>query len=122
MLVEIEQARRCTTRHIIISVKGGKLKATDLRDLRGVVDREKAEIGVLLTFDPPTKPMRAEAASSGFYESPWGKHPRLQLFTVAELLDGRGIDYPRTAGINKTFKRAPKARKKESENKGLFDA
>ena len=109
------------TRKIIISVKGGKLKATDLRDLRGVIDREKAEIGVLLTFEPPTKPMRTEAASAGFYESPWGKHPKLQILTVAELLDGSGIDYPRTAGINQTFKRAPKAQKKETENKSLFD-
>lgn len=109
------------TRHIIISVKGGKLKATDLRDLRGVVDREKADIGVLLAFEPPTKPMRTEAASGGFYESPWGKHPKLQILTVAELLDGRGIDYPRTAGVNQTFKKAPKARKAEGTNKGLFD-
>jgi site-specific DNA-methyltransferase (adenine-specific) len=109
------------TRQIIISVKGGKLKATDLRDLRGVIDREKADIGVFLTFEPPTKPMRTEAASAGFYESPWGKHPRLQMLTVAELLDGRGIDYPRTAGINQTFKRAPKAKKSEVKNKSLFD-
>jgi hypothetical protein len=65
--------------------------------------------------------MRAEAASAGFYESPWGKHPRLQMLTVAELLDGRGIDYPQTAGINRTFKRAPKARKSETKDKGLFD-
>ena len=35
------------TKQIILSVKGGHLKATDLRDLRGVLDREKAEIGVL---------------------------------------------------------------------------
>jgi DNA modification methylase len=110
------------TRQIIISVKGGKLKATDLRDLRGVIDREKAEIGVLLTFALPTKPMRTEAASGSFYESPWGKHPRLQILTVAELLDGRGIDYPRTAGVNRTFKRAPKAGKIEEKNKDLFDA
>jgi hypothetical protein len=109
------------TRQIIISVKGGKLKATDLRDLRGVIERDKAEIGALISFETPTKPMRAEAAKGGFYDSPWGKHPRLQLLTVAELLDGRGIDYPRTAGANQTFKRAPKARKKESENKSLFD-
>jgi hypothetical protein len=65
--------------------------------------------------------MRAEAASAGFYESPWGKHPRLQMLTVAELLDGRGIDYPRTAGVNQTFKKAPKARKAEGGNKSLFD-
>ncbi len=108
------------TRQIIISVKGGKLKATDLRDLRGVIDREKAEIGVFLTFEPPTKPMRTEAASAGFYESPWGKHPRIQMLTVAELLDGRGIDYPHTSGINRTFKRAPTSAGKKEAHPELF--
>jgi DNA modification methylase len=109
------------TRHIILSVKGGHLKATDVRDLRGVLDREKADIGVLLSFEPPTKPMRTEAASAGFYTSPWGKHPRIQLLTVAELLDGKGIDYPRTAGVNQTYKQAPRAVRKVAEPKGLFD-
>lgn len=109
------------TRQIVISVKGGKLKATDVRDLRGVREREKAEIGVLLSFEPPTKPMRAEAASAGFYDSPWGKHPRIQLLTVAELLDGNGIDYPRTAGTNQTYKQAPRAVRKVAEAKTLFD-
>jgi site-specific DNA-methyltransferase (adenine-specific) len=103
------------TRQIIISVKGGKLKATDLQGLRGVVDREKAEIGVLLSFEKPTKPMKVEAASAGFYTSPWGKHARLQLLTVAELLAGKGIDYPRTAGVNRTYKQAPRALRKVAE-------
>ncbi len=110
------------TRSIVLSVKGGKLKATDVRDLRGVGEREKAEIGVLLSFETPTKPMRAEAATAGFYDSPWGKHPRIQLLTVAELLEGKGIDYPRTAGANQTYKQAPRAALKVAEPKGLFDA
>jgi hypothetical protein len=59
--------------------------------------------------------MKAEAASAGFYTSPWGKHARLQLLTVAELLAGKGIDYPRTAGTNVTLKVAPKAREREAE-------
>lgn len=103
------------TRQVIISVKAGKLQAHHVRDLRGVIEREKAEIGVLLSFEATTKPMRAEAASAGFYESPWGKHAKVQLLTIEDLLGGRGIDYPRTAGVNKTFKRAPKAKAKKGE-------
>jgi DNA modification methylase len=61
-----------TTRQVILSVKAGKLHANYVRDLRGVVEREKAAIGVLLSLDEPTKPMRTEAASAGFYASPWG--------------------------------------------------
>ncbi len=59
--------------------------------------------------------MRAEAASAGFYDSPWGKHPRLQLLTVAELLAGASVDAPKTAGVDQTYKRAPEARRKVAE-------
>ncbi len=97
------------TKQIILSVKAGKLHAPYVRDLRGVVEREKAVIGVLLTLDEPTKAMRTEAASAGFYTSPWGKHPRLQILTVEDLLTGKGIDRP-PAQASATFKRAPKAK------------
>lgn len=38
-------------------------------DLRGTIEREKAEIGVLLCLEKPTKPMLHEAVEAGFYES-----------------------------------------------------
>lgn len=63
--------------------------------------------------------MRKEAASAGFYESPWGMHPRIQLLTVEDLMDGHGVDYPKTAGSNVTFKKAPKKTKKEAEQQDL---
>ena len=81
-----------------------------VRDLRGVVEREEAAIGVLLTMRKPTQSMRGEAASAGFYDSPWGtKHPRLQILTVQELLEGKKIDMPPTRDL-RTFKKAPKAK------------
>jgi site-specific DNA-methyltransferase (adenine-specific) len=89
------------TQQAIFSVKSGKLKAPDLRDLRGVIDREEAEIGALITLEEPSKPMRAEAASAGFYESPWGKHPRLQILTIAELLGGARLNYPPSVPFQK---------------------
>jgi site-specific DNA-methyltransferase (adenine-specific) len=109
-----------TTRQIIISVKAGKLKATDVRELPGVLSAEAADIGVLISFEKPTQPMRSWAAGQGFYESPWGKHPRLQLLTVGELLAGKQLDYPRTAGVNRTYKQAPRALKKVAEAPELF--
>jgi len=96
------------TRQIILSVKAGHVAVTHVRDLRGVLDREEADIGVLVSLEEPTGPMRKEAASAGFYTSPWGKHPRLQLLTVDDLLTGRAIDRP-PAQTSVTFKRAPKA-------------
>jgi site-specific DNA-methyltransferase (adenine-specific) len=95
------------TKQIILSVKSGHVSVRDVRDLRGVIDREKAEIGVLISLEDATKPMVMEAASAEFYKSPWGNHPRLQVLTIAELLNGKRIDYPPT--INVTHKKAPRA-------------
>jgi hypothetical protein len=109
------------TQQIILSVKAGKMHATYVRDLRGVIDREKAEMGVLISLDEPTGLMRKEAASAGFYTSPWGKHARLQLVTVEDLLTGKTIDRP-PIQTSVTFKRAPKATAKGPERKRLdFD-
>lgn len=105
-----DEASGGRTKQIIISVKAGHVSVAHVRDLRGVVEREKAEIGVLISLEEPTSAMRTEAAAAGFYASPWGKHPRIQLLTIAELLDGRGIDYPRTTGSNVTLKRAPRVK------------
>ena len=102
------------TKQVILSVRSGHLKLSDLRDLRGVVQREQAQIGVLISLQIPTKPMRTEAASAGFYASPWGNHPILQLLTIADLFDGKGIDDP--GWVNVTFKAAPKAPPREPEN------
>jgi len=95
------------TKQVIFSVKAGHSTVNQLRDLRGVLDREGAEIGVLITMEDTTKPMRTEAASAGYYESEaWGtRHPRLQLLTISELLAGQNIDMP-PAHANVTFKRA----------------
>ncbi|MGI8497389.1 MAG: DNA methyltransferase [Gemmatimonadaceae bacterium] len=109
------------TKSVILSVKAGHVTVSQVRDLVGVLQREKADVGVLISFEEPTKPMRTEAASAGFYESQWGKHPRVQLVTVGQLLDGKGIDYPRTAGVNRTFKQAPKALKVAESHPELFD-
>jgi len=84
------------TKQIILSVKAGHVTVAHLRDLRGVLDREKAEMGVLLCMEEPTAPMRKEAANAGFYISPWGKHPRLQILAVEDL-HYPGLR-PRTAG------------------------
>jgi hypothetical protein len=108
------------TKQIILSVKAGHMSAPHLRDLRGVLEREKAEIGVLLCMEEPTKPMRAEAAGAGFYKTPYGNHPRLQILTVGQLLEGLRIDYPpQYAREDKTFKKAPKTARETSTQKEL---
>jgi DNA modification methylase len=105
------------TKHIVLSVKAGQnVGVGAVRDLGHVVKREGAAIGVLLTMREPTKPMRTEAAEEGFYDSPWGgSYPRLQILTVAELLDGKRIDYPNVEGMDRTFRKAPRAGAKAAD-------
>jgi len=100
------------TKQIIFSVKAGHVSVPHIRDLRGVLDREQAEMGVLLSLEPPTAPMRTETASAGFYQSPgWGQdYPRLQILTVGELLSGKRLDAPPIGQTSVTFRRAPRAR------------
>ncbi len=83
-----------------------------VHELRGVIERENAQVGVLITLQEPTKPMTVDAASAGFYHSPgWNKdYPRLQILTVADLLAGKGIDMPPLGQVSVTFKKAPKAK------------
>ncbi|MBI3415580.1 MAG: restriction endonuclease [Verrucomicrobia bacterium] len=103
---------------IIIQVKGGKTGVKDVRDLRGVLDREKAAIGILISLQPPTAPMETEAASAGFYEHKTNKQkfPRLQLRTVKELMEGKNIERPSSAAsYDETFKKAPESKKKVVE-------
>jgi DNA modification methylase len=75
---------------IVVSVKGGEsVTVAMIRDLRGVLEREKAELGLFVTLAEPTQPMIAEAAAAGFYHSKaynqdW---PRIQILTVRGLLD-----------------------------------
>jgi len=114
------QDEKGAAKELILSVKAGKPQVSHLRDLRGVLEREGAEIGVLISMEEPTQPMRAEAADAGFYSSPgWNsKHPRLQLLTVSEILAGKGIDYPHQTAS--TFKKAPKHEPEQPKSDPLF--
>jgi len=105
---------------IMIQVKGGKTGVKDVRDLAWVTQREKAAMGVLISLQPPTGPMEVEAASAGFYAHKMNgqQYPRLQLRTVKELMDGKGIERPsNVAALDETFKKAPESKKKQGQQK-----
>ncbi len=98
---------------IIVQVKSGAVKSPYVRDLIGVLDREKAAIGALITLKPPTRDMKQEAAAAGFYvpeQFPEHRFPKIQILTIAELFDGKKLEYPRWAPPE-TFKRAARRRK-----------
>ena len=107
-----DEAEGRKTKQVVLSVKAGRTSVAHVRDLRGVVEREQAAIGVLITMQEPSQPMRAEVAGGGFYDSPGWKtrHPRVQILTVGELLSGDRIDMPPIGQVSVTFKKAPKAK------------
>jgi len=75
----------------IVSVKSGKTSVKDIRDLGHVIDREQSEIGIFITLEEPTEPMRKEAVIKGYYKSTTFNrdYPRIQIFTIEDLLGGK---------------------------------
>lgn len=89
-----------------------------MRDLRGVLDQEKATIVALISMEKFTRPMQIEAVTAGFYTSElWNKkYPKIQLITIAELRDGRTIDMRPVSQVGAAFKKAPKAKGKKPDS------
>ena len=87
---------RRTPQKVVIQVKGGRMSSPQIRDLKGVVEREKAALGLFISLDEPTRDMRAEEASGGFYQSDvWQRDfPKIQIRTITDLLAGRNFDLP----------------------------
>ena len=110
--------RSGSSKQIIFSIKGGlNIGVAEVRDLVGVLQREQAEIGVYISFAEPTKPMLREAAEAGFYTSSDGtKYPRVQLLTIAGLIEG-SQHLARPLHVRDiTFKKAPRNRTDTAEN------
>jgi site-specific DNA-methyltransferase (adenine-specific) len=80
---------------VIVSVKGGvQLNPSMVRDLAGTVAGQRADMGVLITLTAPTKGMLETAAKAGYVETGYGRHPRVQILTVKELLAGAAPNLP----------------------------
>jgi len=105
-------------KQVMIQVKSGHVNSGIIRDLRGVVERENAAIGVLITLEPASSEMCKEAVSAGFYSSElWQrKYPKLQILSIEELLNDKGIQMPAPYG---TFKKAQRVKKQEGQQTGF---
>lgn len=101
----------------IISVKGGRnLNPGMVRDLKGTLESQKGDFGILITLVEPTKGMIEEAAKAGdfdYYVISHGipvKIPRIQIITVPQLfikplpivLPQTALDPFKTPDIKKT--------------------
>lgn len=109
------------THRAIVSVKAGdNIGVSMIRDLRGVIEREGAEIGVFLTLTKPKKTMIAEAAAAGQCEiEGFDPVPRIQIVSIEEALDlrDRAVKLPLRRGD--TFKKA--ALEEDARAQGKLD-
>lgn len=111
-----------TTEKAVVSVKGGKDRQRNHIDqLKAVVDRERAQIGVFLTLEEPTGPMKTEAAGAGQYQAEGFENPvpKIQIITIEQAmkLRDRAVQVPlRRADV---FKRA--AREETKGAQGALD-
>jgi site-specific DNA-methyltransferase (adenine-specific) len=101
-------------KRVIVQVKSGHVQRANIEQLVGTIQREQAAIGVFITLEEPTAPMRTEALSAGVYYSPgWGKEfPRVQILSIPELLRGTDIKMPPQFG---TFKQAQRVQEPGAE-------
>lgn len=107
-LIPFVDAADNAVKRAVVQVKSGGVSSATVRDLRGVIEREGAPIGVLVTLEEPTREMQRETLAAGYYRSPgWQRdYPRLQILTVAELLRGATVQMPPPALV---YKEAPRA-------------
>ena len=112
--VDPENTKKALTRKIVVQVKSGKVSVKDIREIKSVVENQGAVIGVFITLSTPTQPMLKEAAAAGRFQWLHVKdktYPKIQIRTIQELLDGKGIEYPRTL-TDVTFRKAKRANPK----------
>ena len=99
---------------VLVQVKSGHVQRGIIATLKGDMEREKAEMGLLVTLEPPTAPMEQEAAAAGFYvpeHFPNHQFPRVQIAAIQELLSGKSPTLPHLGlAAAPTFRRAPRRR------------
>jgi hypothetical protein len=98
------------------------VNVSHVRDLRGVIEREKATQGVLLCLEDPTRQMLAEVAAAGVAHTAWGDMPRLQIETVGALLESRSrLRLPPARQLGTTFKKAPRVAARKPQQQRLLE-
>ena len=105
----------------LVSVKSGGVNSSQVRDLKGVLDREKAEIGLFVTLEEPSAPMHLEATTAGVYHSDLSgrDYQRIQILTIRELLEEhRQPDLPLL--VLPAYQQAQRVAKKAAEQGELF--
>ena len=96
-------SERDPLRSMVIEVKGGQNVGVGVvRDLRGVLERDEAEMaGLIVMHDPGDRKRKSfaqEMASAGDLEVHGMPYSRMQLLTVPEILEGKRFKTPGAVG------------------------
>jgi DNA modification methylase len=80
----------------LFQVKSGKVSSKDIRDLRGTIEREKAELGYFITLEEPSKDMLKEALESDYYKHELSNknYNKIQIITIQEIIEGEILELP----------------------------
>lgn len=78
----------------IFQVKSGGTNRATMATLNSDRQREKAEFGILITLDAPSKPMLNEVTEAGKFKHPLlnREDDRLQIVTIEDILAGARMD------------------------------
>ena len=97
---------------MVIEVKGGaNVNIRDLRALKGVLDYDTALMAGLITMEPlgttKARNFTRFTADAGSMEILGIEYPRMQMLTVAEILDGKRFKTPTVQGRHELEPRFP---------------
>jgi len=56
-----------------------------VRELKGTMESQRADFGILITLKEPTKGMRTEAIKTGYFKYRRKQIPKIQFLTVEQL-------------------------------------
>ncbi|MFQ6031091.1 MAG: restriction endonuclease, partial [Dehalococcoidia bacterium] len=115
---------RRTPHKAVVQVKGGRVSSPQVRDLTAVVERESAALGLFITLEEPTRDMRTEAASGGFFHSDLSDRddPKIQIRTVGEMLTGQGFELPPRPSAYQPAQRVRRSQGRQTQMEGLETA
>ena len=95
--------KRDPLRSMVLEVKGGaSMGIAVVRDLRGVLEREEAEMAGLIVMEPlgltKERNFRREMAQAGDLDVFRTKYGRMQLLTVEDILAGKALPHAERGG------------------------
>lgn len=94
---------------IIFQVKSGGVERKDVATLRGDMEREKAEMAVLITLESPSEPMKKEAKGVGkFKHEDMGRdYDKISIVPVIDIIEeGKRLEIPMSVDVLKAAERA----------------